>query len=216
VAQPILDFWFEFASTYSYPAAMRIAAVTRDAGIALRWRPFLLGPIFATQGLTTSPFNVHAAKGSYMWRDVARVCAALGLPFRRPDPFPQASLLAARVALVGCENGWGERFVPTVYRAEFGDGLPIADRTVMAGLLRAIAVDPEPVLARAQSDEIKGRLRAQTDEAQRIGLFGAPSFVTADGELFWGNDRLEAALAWAKDERNRLPRVSPSDASEGP
>ena len=66
VAQPILDFWFEFASTYSYPAAMRIAAVTRDAGIALRWRPFLLGPIFATQGLTTSPFNVHAAKGSYM------------------------------------------------------------------------------------------------------------------------------------------------------
>jgi 2-hydroxychromene-2-carboxylate isomerase len=211
VAQPVLDFWFEFASTYSYPAAMRIAALARDAGIAVRWRPFLLGPIFAAQGLTTSPFNVHAAKGSYMWRDVARICAALGLPFRRPNPFPQASLLAARVALVGLEDGWGERFVSAVYRAEFADGLSIAERTVIADLLRALGVDPEPAFARAQSDAIKGRLRAQTDEAQRIGLFGAPSFVTADGELFWGNDRLEAALAWAKDERHRKPRVSPSD-----
>ena len=216
MAQPVLDFWFEFASSYSYPAAMRIAALAQDAGIALRWRPFLLGPILAEQGLTTSPFNIHAAKGSYMWRDVARICSALGLPFRQPNPFPQASLLAARVALVGFEDGWGDRFVPAVYRAEFADGHPIAERTVIAGLLRALQVDPEPALARAQSDEIKSRLRAQTDEARRIGVFGAPSFVTADGELFWGNDRLETALAWAKDARKRTPRVGPSNPEDTP
>jgi 2-hydroxychromene-2-carboxylate isomerase len=57
------------------------------------------------------------------------------------------------------------------------------------------------VLAAAGSDAIKQRLRVQTDEAQRLGLFGAPSFITADGELFWGNDRLEAALRWARRSR---------------
>jgi 2-hydroxychromene-2-carboxylate isomerase len=211
MSRPIVDFWFEFASTYSYPAAMRVGALAHDAGIALRWRPFLLGPIFAAQGLTTSPFNIHAAKGHYMWRDVARTCAALGLPFRRPDPFPQASLLAARVALVGLEDGWGERFVPAVYQAQFAESLAIADRTVIGDLLRALDVDPGPVLARAQSDEIKSRLRAETDAAAKLGIFGAPSFVTADGELFWGNDRLEAALDWAKNEHNRMSHPNSSD-----
>ena len=98
---PVLDFWFDFASTYSYPAAMRIGALAEDAGVRVRFRPFLLGPIFQAQGWTTSPFNLYAAKGRNMWRDLERLCADLGLPFRRPDPFPQNSLLAARVALAG-------------------------------------------------------------------------------------------------------------------
>jgi len=85
-----------------------------------------------------------------MWRDVERLASGLNLPFRRPDPFPQNSVLPARVALVGLAQGWGEDFSVAVYAA------------------------------------------------QRLGVFGAPSFTTADGELFWGNDRLEQALAWAK------------------
>ena len=84
--RPHLDFWFEFASTYSYPAAMRIAPLAREAGVDVRFRPFLLGPIFKAQGWDTSPFNLFAAKGRYMWRDLERICAELGLPFRRPEP----------------------------------------------------------------------------------------------------------------------------------
>ncbi|MES1155659.1 MAG: DsbA family protein, partial [Pseudorhodoplanes sp.] len=95
---PSLDFWFEFASTYSYPAAMRIRALADAAGVAIRWRPFLLGPIFKAQGWDNSPFNIYEMKGRYMWRDLERTCADLGLPFRRPDPFPQSGLVAARVA----------------------------------------------------------------------------------------------------------------------
>ncbi len=197
MTRPTLDVWFEFASTYSYPAVLRIAPLAAAAGVAVRWRPFLLGPILAAQGWTTSPFNLQPAKGRYMWRDVARICADLGLDFRRPDPFPQPSLLAARVALVGLADHWGAAFVAAVYRAEFAEGRQIADRAVIADLLAGLGLDPEPVLARAQSDEIKARLRAETEEAQRIGIFGAPTFATADGELFWGNDRLEPALAWA-------------------
>ena len=86
-----LDFYYEFASTYSYPAAMRIEAAAAGSGVAIRWRPFLLGAIFAAQGLDSSPFNLFPVKGRYMWRDMERICEGYGLAFRQPTPFPQAS-----------------------------------------------------------------------------------------------------------------------------
>lgn len=192
-----LDFFFEFASTYSYPAAMRIGDVARDAGVAVRWRPFLLGPIFKAQGLDTSPFNIYTTKGRYMWRDLARTCEELGLPFRRPEPFPQNGLLAARVAHVGFEHDWGETFCRAVYVAEFAHGLQIGDESVIRGLLTELGLTPDPILACAHSPEIKDRLRATTQEADRLGIFGAPNFVV-NGELFWGNDRLGQALRYAQ------------------
>ena len=105
----VLDFWFEFASTYSYPAAMRIAPLAREAGVTVRFRPFLLGPVFQARGWNTSPFNLYVAKGGNMWRDLERLCADLKLSFRRPEPFPQNSLLAARVALVGLGTASGKQ-----------------------------------------------------------------------------------------------------------
>src|ERR1700730_5178732 len=94
-----LTFWYEFASTYSWLSAERIEALAVQAGVEVAWRPFLLGPIFAAQGWTSSPFNLFPAKGRNMWRDMERQCARLGLPpIVRPDPFPQNSLLAARLA----------------------------------------------------------------------------------------------------------------------
>jgi 2-hydroxychromene-2-carboxylate isomerase len=197
---PVVDFWFDFGSTYSYPAAMRISALAEQANVRVRFRPFLLGPIFKAQGWSTSPFNLFPAKGRHMWRDLERLCAELALPFRRPDPFPQNGLLAARVALAGFDPGWGEDFCRAVFRAQFGEGRPIDDAGVIGDLLAGLQVDPQPVLAAAKSDAIKARLRAQTEEAQQLGLFGAPSFTTIDGELFWGNDRLEQALKWARKE----------------
>jgi 2-hydroxychromene-2-carboxylate isomerase len=188
-----IDFFYDLASTYSYITAMRIAPLAKEAGVTVRWRPFLLGPIFKAQGYETSPFNIHQAKGHYMVRDCERQCAALGVPFRLPTPFPAMSLLAARVALVGLSVGWGEEFSRAVYRAEFGNGLNIGDPTVIAAIVQNLGHDSTATLARALSDEIKGRLRAETGEAQRLGIFGAPSFI-AGGELFWGNDRLEQAL----------------------
>jgi 2-hydroxychromene-2-carboxylate isomerase len=195
---PVLDFWFDFASTYSYPAAMRIGALADDGGVTVNFKPFLLGPIFKAQGWTTSPFNLYPAKGSYMWRDLARICADLNLPFKRPEPFPQNSLLAARVALVGLREMWGEEFCLEVFRTQFGEGERIDEAEAVGRILTRLDIAPQPVLQAAQSDTNKARLREQTEEAERRGLFGAPSFVTADGEMFWGNDRLERALRWAK------------------
>jgi 2-hydroxychromene-2-carboxylate isomerase len=107
MAPPVLNFWFEFASTYSYPAMMRITSSLADAaGIALKFRPFLLGPVFKAQGWETSPFNLYVSKGRNMWRDLERLCEELKLPFRRPEPFPQNSLQASRLALVGLDAQW--------------------------------------------------------------------------------------------------------------
>jgi 2-hydroxychromene-2-carboxylate isomerase len=198
MAKPQLDFWFEFASTYSYPAAMRISSLAEAAGVAVRWRPFLLGPIFKAQGWTTSPFNLFPAKGRNMWRDLERTCGTLGLPFVRPAKFPQSTLLAARVALVGLAEAWGEDYCRAVYRAEFGEGRNLEEIETIAGVLSGLGLDARTVLDRGQSEGIKSRLRAYTEKAQQLDIFGSPSFVTADGELFWGNDRLEAALRWAR------------------
>jgi len=194
------EFWYEFASTYSYPASMRVAELARSRAVALAWRPFLLGPIFAAQGWRDSPFNIYPAKGRYMWRDVERICDALGLPLKRPDPFPQNSLLAARVALA-LEGERRTDFSRRVYAAEFSEGLTISDRAVIERLLAKAGLDPQEVLGRAESDANKALLKTESARAAELGIIGAPCLVTEDGEVFWGNDRLEQGLDWAAARR---------------
>jgi 2-hydroxychromene-2-carboxylate isomerase len=193
-----LEFWFDFASTYSYPAAMRIERRAQEMGMHLQWNAFLLAPIFRAQGWNDSPFNVYPAKGRYMWRDLERICEVEGLPFRRPSRFPRSGLLAARIACRFATETWTPGFVRSVYRANFAEDQEIADRQVIAACLRSIHQDPEPILIAAGSAEAKPMLRAQTERAVKLGIFGAPSFVV-DGELFWGNDRLEHALDWCRN-----------------
>ena len=192
---PAITFWFEFASTYSYPAAMRIDRLAAAKGVIVEWRPMLLGPIFAQQGWKDSPFNLYPVKGQYMVRDLERICGSLDLPFKLPKPFPQNSLLCARIA-TALEGAPRQKFAQAVYQMEFGEGRSIDDPLAAAEALRRVGLDAA-LIEKAQADTIKNALRAANEEAQAAGVFGAPAFVTADGELFWGNDRLEQALDWA-------------------
>lgn len=187
-----IQFWFEFASTYSYLSAMRIEEDAARRGVAVDWQPFLLGPIFAAQGWSNSPFNLYPAKGRYMWRDMGRLCAARSLPFLRPDPFPQNGLMAARLALVARQQGRIAPFVRAVYDAQFGRGLTISDVNVLSECWQNAELDIA-LMDRATSPETKAALRAQSDKAEELGLFGAPSFIARD-ELYWGDDRLDQAL----------------------
>ncbi|MFO1127632.1 MAG: 2-hydroxychromene-2-carboxylate isomerase [Rhodospirillales bacterium] len=191
-----IEFWFEFASTYSYPAAMRVEAATAAAAVGVTWRPFLLGPIFAAQGWGDSPFNLYAAKGRYMWRDMERTCAALGLPWRKPSAFPRSGLVAARIATAADGEDWLPAFVRAVYRANFAEDRDITDRGVLGRILEDLGQPAADVLAGADSAPVKERLRRRTEEAVGLGLFGAPSFIVGD-ELFWGNDRLDQAIGHA-------------------
>ena len=195
MTRPKIEFWFEFASTYSYLSAMRIAPLAEARGVDVEWRPFLLGPIFVAQGWDSSPFNLYPAKGRNMWRDMERECAALGLPLVRPDPFPQMTLMPARVALRAIAAGAGPAFCRAVFMAEFGQGRDISDLGVLADILTEVGLSPD-LIEQSQSPENKAALKAIGAEAAARDLFGAPSFVVGD-ELFWGNDRLEQALDWA-------------------
>ena len=200
--QPTIEFWYEFASTYSYLAAMRIETAAAGAGVAVRWRPFLLGPIFASQGWTSSPFNLYPNKGRNMWRDVEREAARLGLPpLTRPDPFPQNSLSATRAAVLGQDQDWLIPFTKAVYARNFAEGRSIEEPSAVSAILDGLGLDGTQTLKAATAEANKTKLRVAGEEARSRGIYGAPTFLTEDGELFWGNDRLEQALSWALGDR---------------
>jgi 2-hydroxychromene-2-carboxylate isomerase len=192
-----LEFWYDFASTYSYLSAMRIEALTAGNPEVV-WRPFLLGPIFKAQGWNTSPFQIFPTKGRYMVRDLARIAADRGVTFRMPAVFPANGLQAARVALIGAQESWIGPFTRRVFEAEFAEGRDISDLSVLRSLVAELGLDADRIMQLCGDPEIKDALRRQTEHAASRGLFGAPSFLTADGELFWGDDRLEQAIAWAR------------------
>jgi 2-hydroxychromene-2-carboxylate isomerase len=191
-----LAFWFDFASTYSYLAALRIERACSAAAVPLAYRPFLLGPIFHDlQGIKDSPFNVQPVRGRYMWRDVERLCAKFELPWRKPSVFPRHSVLAARVACAAGEAAGP--IVKAIFRANFAEDRDIASPEVLRQVVESTGGDGPRLLERAQTPEVKAQLRANTSEAQGLGIFGAPNFIV-EGELFFGQDRLDDAIAWAK------------------
>ena len=193
-----LEIWFEFASTYSYLTVSRAEPLLREAQVTLVWRPFLLGPIFQDRGMETSPFVLDPVKGAYMWRDMARRAERYGLPFVRPPIFPMNGLKAARIMTAALDEPWCGDFVRAVFAAQFAQGADISDDDVLTTALTASDAPSAPWLERAQQDDTKTRLREATERAQTIGIFGAPSFVVGE-ELFWGDDRLEDAIALARN-----------------
>lgn len=192
-----LVFWYEFASTYSYLSAMRIEADAARAGVPVVWRPFLLGPIFRAQGWSTSPFNIYPAKGRYMIRDLERLSAERGLDFHMPAIFPANGLNAARLALAAARESRIAAFTRAVYAAEFGAGKDIAEASVLAAACDSVGLDFAALSAVGSTEDVKQELRSHSAQAEALGIFGAPTFQTADGELFWGDDRLDQALAWS-------------------
>ena len=191
-----LEFWFDFGSNYSYLSAMRIEALARKHHVEVIWKPFLLGVVFKALGWQSSPFVLQKLKGDYMWRDMARLCDKYGLPWQQPGIFPRTALLPMRVALIGADQGWIGPFSRRMMTMNFAEDREIDNLDAIDEALTALGLDAPAILALALTDANKLRLRRQTQQAQTLGLFGAPSFVS-HGELFWGNDRLDDALAFA-------------------
>ena len=194
---PRMQMWFDFASPYSYLAIERIDSLAQDAGVRVDLRPFLLGPIFQAQGWNDSPFRLFPGKGAYMMRDIARLADKYGVVYKRPRLFPRMSVLPARIALLGQDEPWCRDFCVAVFRANFQHDEDIQSEDVVHGLLNGLLLDADALIARAKSEAAKEALRRQVDRARDLGLFGAPTFFVGD-EMFWGNDRLEDALDWAR------------------
>lgn len=191
-----LEFWFDFGSNYSYLAMMRIERLASLHGVRVKLKPFLLGPIFKSFGWDSSPFVLQQRKGEYTWRDMERQCAKFGLPWTKPGNFPRRALLPLRVALNGADQPWAWEFCKQVMHMNFVADREIDDPVLVAEILASLALPAEELIAAAQSEGGKAALRAQSEEAARRGVFGAPTFFIGD-ELFWGNDRLEDALEFA-------------------
>lgn len=191
-----IEFWFEFGSNYSYLSVMRIEAAAAQCDVTVRWKPFLLGPIFRSLGWSTSPFVLQKAKGDYVWTDMARQCRKHGLPWQRPTEFPRSSLLPARVALVGADQPWMGAYCRRIVSLNFAEDREIDDLQTVAEVLNQLQLPAQTILDAAQSDANKLRLRQQTEAAQAKGIFGAPTFFVGD-EMFWGDDRLDDALVSA-------------------
>jgi 2-hydroxychromene-2-carboxylate isomerase len=196
-AMAAIEFWFEFASNYSYLSVMRIEDEARRNGVRIVWKPFLLGPILHALGMNNSPFVEQKEKGAYVWQDMVRQCRKYGLGWTKPTTFPRASLLPARVALLGAEQPWVGAFSRQVMDLNFVQDKDVDRPEHLAPILAGLGLSAADVLRDAQSEAIKTRLREQTAEARSRGIFGAPTFFIGS-EMFWGNDRLDDALQFAR------------------
>ena len=195
----MIDFWFSIGSTYSYLSVMRLGRIAAETGIDFAWRPFNVRSIMVAQN--NIPFANKPVKAAYMWRDIARRAAKYGLTPRIPAPYPIADLpLANQVALLGMREGWGQAYVVETYRLWFEEGVAAGAEPNLSQSLAASGQDPGPTLARAASAEAIAALAAETGRAMALGVFGSPSFVV-NGEVFWGDDRLDDAISWFRSGR---------------
>ena len=192
-----IDFWFMIGSTYTYLTVSRLHQLEAATGIQFRWRPFNVRAIM--QEMNNIPFATKPIKLAYMWRDVERRASKYGLPSKVPAPYPLKNLeLANRVAILGESEGWCADYVRATYRRWFVDGREPGAEPNLSESLHEIGQDPGRVIPAASQDSIGRALEAATAEAKDLRIFGAPTFVTR-GELFWGDDRLEDAVAWHRN-----------------
>jgi 2-hydroxychromene-2-carboxylate isomerase len=194
-----IDFWFSIGSTYTCLTVMRLPAYGRDHGLTINWRPFNVRTILVEQN--NIPFAGKPVKAAYMWRDITRRAAKYGLQISVPVPYPLEHLaLANQVALLGMQEGWGQDYVVATYRRWFQDGHLAGSEPNLSQSLQEIGEDPDRIITTATSPALEDALTRETEEAKRLGVFGAPSFVV-DGEVFWGDDRLDDAVSWARTGR---------------
>ncbi|HXV73969.1 MAG TPA: 2-hydroxychromene-2-carboxylate isomerase [Sphingomonadales bacterium] len=191
-----LHFWYEFSSPTSYLAAMRLDELAKAKGVATVWQPFMWGGLVRMQNPSPPPPEVAQVRADYMWRDAERQAKRYGLPFKKPTKFPRPAGLAAQVAQLGISERWGKVFSRKVLAANFVEDLDIQEPKVIGSVLARMDLNPESVMKRALTEDIKAALKRETERAYEKGYFGVPTFVVGD-EMFWGEDRLEQALETA-------------------
>jgi 2-hydroxychromene-2-carboxylate isomerase len=193
-----IEFWFSIGSTYSYLSVSRLPEVERQTGVTFSWHPFSVRKIM--QEMDNVPFPpTKKAKANYMWRDIERRAKKYGFPVSVPAPYPLKEFdLANRVAVLGMREGWCVEYVRATYRRWFQTGLEAGSEPNLSDSLAEIGQDPESVIQSAGSEQVTRAYAAQTDAARAKGLFGSPTCIV-DGELFWGDDRIEDAIWWLKN-----------------
>ena len=192
-----IEFWFSIGSTYTYLSVTRLAEFTQKTGAPFSWQPFSVRKIMREMDNIPFPPSKQV-KVDYMWCDIERRAQGYGFTANVPAPYPlQEFDLANRVAVLARQEGWCEDYVRGTYRRWFVDGHEAGSDLNLSQTLSEIGQDKSCVLELAGAPDLEAAYLKQTKIAQRAGIFGSPSFIV-DGELFWGDDRLEDAIAWAR------------------
>ncbi len=188
-------FYYDLASPYAYLSAERISQVFEDAGAEPpEWQPILLGGLFKRFG--RSSWGVGPEREAGM-AEVERRAQAYGLPpLRWPDPWPGNSLTAMRAAVFAKELGRAVSFSLAAFRQAFAAGRDLTEPDNVFIAAASSELHPRSLQAAIARDAIKQRLREATDTAGDRGVFGVPAVVVG-GEVFWGDDQLEAAASAA-------------------
>ncbi len=187
-----IEFFWDSASPYTYLAATQIEQLAARHGATVRWRPFLLGKAFEATG-NRAPASIPV-KGKYLFGDLQLWARHYGVPLRFPSVFPVASLGSLRVACALPEADVA-RWAQAVMHAYWAENQDIGQPQVLAQVATDLGLDSDALLAKTQTPAVKEALKANTDEAIRRGVFGAPTFFVGE-QMFWGNDRLELLDAY--------------------
>lgn len=192
---PRAAFYFDLGSPYAYLTAERISGLFTEAGLEQpEWRPILLGALFKRFDRDSWGNGPERAAGI---AEVERRAAGYGLPpLAWPEPWPGNMLFAMRAATFAKQTGRAVSFALAAFRQAFAAGRDLSQPDNVLIAAAACELHPRALLKAVETEGVKRALRAATDEAAELGVSGVPSLVVA-GEVFWGDDRLEEAVAAA-------------------
>ena len=185
-------FYFDFVSPYSFIAHKLIKRVAQKSSIKIEYRPVLVGGLHNLNGIKAPAFI--PSKARFMIRDCKMVAENNKIKFRFNSYFPIKSLNLMRGVFVSAEDNFKSYYIDKVFDAVWQDGLNMNDQNIIDKILKNLGVNPTTFSLRTSSQSIKEQLKRKTNEAYELGIFGAPTFLV-NNKIFWGQDRLEYALA---------------------
>jgi 2-hydroxychromene-2-carboxylate isomerase len=183
-----IPFYIDLKSPYSYVAAHRGLALSREGKAEFDWLPFTLDIAGRAGGLGWQQ------RIRYVYRDVRRFATPLGLTIRGPKQIYD-STVAQIGMLYAKQSGVHEAYIEKAYALFFQRELEPGDPVAIRDLLDACGCDAVGFPAFLEDDGPRD-LAAIQEEAVTAGVFGVPSLIV-ENELFWGQDRLDMALAQA-------------------
>lgn len=189
-----IDFYFDLSSPWTRLAFHNIQPILLDTGAAVTWRPILVGGIFnAVNGKVytdranpNSPAIRHGFRWLHEWAQLAGV--AMNFPTKL-HPLRSVSAMRFCCALENEQEAL-RRFMTASFAAYFADGRNLDDMLVLEQIAVECGLDGPGLATRAASDEIKAKLRANTDVAIAKGAFGSPTMIVDDEHLYFGNDQM--------------------------
>ncbi len=184
-----LNFYFDYASPYSYLANTQISKLVQSTQATVIYKPVLLGGIFKATGNQAPMMNPVKSKVGYLAKDVSHWVDYYQIPFAFNPHFPVNSLSLMRIACALQEQAVFNEFHEAAFKAVWQEKRNMAEPAEIDALLSGLKLDVEACKALAFSEENKTRLKNDTEAAVNRQIFGVPSFIVGD-ELFFGNDRL--------------------------